>query len=654
MARKESFSILIIDDDAADREMLTSLLTAQDEWNISCVSCTDLDRCRGLIAQRSVDMAIISYRFDARNGFAFLTSLRTADSELPIVILTSRGDEHITAEIIRGGATDYIAKDDLSALRARRLMEQMLAHLTRRKEKKRAETILRLNEQNYRTLVDNIPDIVFVHRDGTIVFINQAVETMLGYTEQEVVGKPVFAFIPSEGDRRIVADNMRRRTNGEQVPDYEISVQDKKGALHTVVVRASPTVFNDQPAFQVVLIDITKRKKGEEELLRTRKLESLGILAGGIAHDFNNILTGIIAGIGAVKMKVPAGSEAADLLNEIEKAAFKAGELTRELLTFSRGGEPELKVCCLKPIIKETLRLSSYAENISCTVEVPDNVLCVVADRSQISQVLSNLFLNAVQAMPDGGTVTIRASNVYAGPLQANHPAGMQKVDDAIPLSDGLYVKTDVIDNGMGIPEANLDKIFDPFFSTRTKGTGLGLATVFSILQKHKGHITVHSELGKGTAFSFYLPATLEPCPAEADVQKRPLASRGKILVMDDDETILFTLEKLLAAIGYEVACVHDGEEALRAWREMRAAGTPFAAVLMDLTIPGGLGGRETMERLHAEDPSAKAIAISGYHNDPIMINYRRYGFSAALKKPFRPDELKELLKSMLGEKKSP
>jgi PAS domain S-box-containing protein len=622
-------------------------MNSMSEWDISCSQCTTPDECRSRIKQHETDMVFISYSFDAKNGFLFLKQIRTIDSEVPVIILTARGDEHITAEIIRGGATDYIARDDLSSLRARRLIEESLQRLALNKERKLAETILRLNEQNYRILVDNIPDVVFVHRNGIIIFINQAVQSQLGYTEKEVVGKSVYIFIPREEDRMRVKQNMQLRIQGDFVPDYEINVCDKQGHFHTVIVRSSQTVFSDEPAFQVILIDITKRKKAEDELLKNRKLESLGILAGGIAHDFNNILTGIVSGIGVAKMKTGNQSDIAEILDEIEKAAFKASELTKELLTFSRGGEPVLKLCEIKSIIGEAAQLSAFATSISFDIIIPDNLLCVTIDKGQIGQVTSNLVLNAIQAMPSGGTITIRAANVHTGSSLNGIPENSKKIDDTLPLSDGLYIKVDISDTGLGISEANLEKIFDPFYTTKPAGTGLGLATVYSILQKHKGYITVDSTVGKGTTFSFYLPASLEKCPGKSEDSRKNTPGNVRILVMDDDEIILFTLEKLLLATGHDVHCVRDGTDALKAYKEASDMKKPFAAVLMDLTIPGGMGGKETVQKLLASFPDAKAIAISGYHNDPLIANYKNFGFCAALKKPFRPDELGELLQKI-------
>ncbi|MBD3390837.1 MAG: response regulator, partial [Chitinivibrionales bacterium] len=623
------------------------LLESIEGFDITSVPCTSVDEIAGMLESRSIDVAFISYRMDAANGFGFLKAIRRADESIPIVILTSRGDEHITAEILRQGASDYLAKDELSSLRVRRLIEQFAAGLSNQREKRLAETILRLNEANYRTLIDNILDVVFVHRDGNIVFANKAIEAILGFNENEVIGKSVLDFVATEKDRKTVLRNMQRRSSGEPVDDYEIGVLDKKGSVHTMIVRASSTMFSDKPAFQVVLIDITERKRVEGELLKAQKLESLGILAGGIAHDFNNILTGIVSGVAAAKMKLESGTTVHELLEQVEKAAFKASALTQELLTFSQGGEPVREPASIRELVRQTIKLPLHGSNVTYSLDLPDDLLTVVMDKHQMGQVLSNLFLNASQAMPGGGKITIQGSNVMIGEVSAPSEIEVKAIDETVPLGDGLYVKIEVRDTGMGIPPGNLERIFDPYFTTKSGGTGLGLATVYSVMQKHKGHVTVHSDIGQGTTFVLYLPATLERAAEEKVREGRSGAPGGSVLVMDDDNTILFTMQRFLSAVGYTVTCVKDGEQAVREYRAASDRGEPFSAAILDLTIPAGMGGKETVKELLTLDPDARAIVISGYSDDPILANYKDHGFVGVLRKPFKPDELDSLLRQV-------
>jgi PAS domain S-box-containing protein len=646
MAESTAFAFLVIDDEAADALMLKSLLESQKDPAAKCIICADLDECRSILETKKIDCIFLSYRFDASSGFEFLKAARKTDSERPVIILTSRGDEHITAEILRSGASDYLPKTELSSLRIRRIIEHMAERLSENQEKKLAETLMRLNEQNYRKLVDNIPDVVFVHRDGEILFVNQSVQPLLGYTEEEVVGKTVFDFIPDEKDRNKAQNAIGKRERGDEVGDYEISVLDKKNARHTVMVRATATVFNDEPAYQVVLVDITERKRLEEELLKKRKLESLGILAGGIAHDFNNALTGIISGIAAAKMKLKKGSEVFEILEAMEKASFKASELTQELLTFSQGGEPMREPCSIGRLIEQTIKIYPQTADITCSIELPDDLFAVVIDKSQIGQVLSNLFLNAAQAMPAGGTITVKASNITIGEHANTSTIETQPIADVLPLADGPYVRVDVSDTGMGIAPAHIEKIFDPYFTTKSSGTGLGLATVYSIIQKHNGHIHASSEVGDGTTFTFYLPATREDVDAQAATQAKPKKA-DKVLIMDDDVTIQFTLKRYLTGVGYEVACVDDGEKAIQVYKAAIDKGERFLAVLLDLSVPEGLGGKNTMKLLQKLDPKARAIAVSGYSNESVLANYRKYGFTGVLRKPFRPEQLKSLLEEL-------
>jgi PAS domain S-box-containing protein len=383
-----------------------------------------------------------------------------------------------------------------------------------------------------------------------------------------------------------------------------------------------------------VVRDITNRKKLEEELLNAQKLESLGILAGGIAHDFNNLLTAILGSINLVLQDSHPEEKSFALLVEAEKASLRARDLTKQLLTFSRGGAPVKKDAAIRELIEESAAFALHGANVRCDFSFADGLWQVAVDAGQISQVLNNLIINAVQAMPNGGTITIAATNLSIA-------AGNE-----LPLSPGPYVKIAVADQGVGILPQHLARVFDPYFTTKAKGSGLGLATAYSIVKKHGGHMTIESEPGKGTIFQFYLAATPQEAPAAVEQKSPAVAGSGKILVMDDDESVRFIAQRALNRLGFVVECAEAGHEAIEMYRKALADGEPFLAVIMDLTIPGGMGGKEAIRHLLAIDPQVRAFVSSGYSQDPVMANYQSYGFVGVLTKPFLFDEMvRELAK---------
>jgi PAS domain S-box-containing protein len=383
--------------------------------------------------------------------------------------------------------------------------------------------------------------------------------------------------------------------------------------------------------------DITERKMLEKELLKTLKLESLGVLAGGIAHDFNNLLTGILGNITLAKMFLGTEDKAYKRLLDAEKASEHAQYLTKQLLTFSRGGRPVRQTSSIRQIITDCASFALIGSKTKCIFSIPAETWPVEVDIGQISQVINNLIINADQAMPQGGTISITVENLTIKPSVT------------IPLKEGKYIKISIKDEGIGIPEEYLIKIFDPYFTTKKDGSGLGLTTVYSIIKNHDGAITVESQYGKGTTFHIYLPATVRAFHEEAGIFERVIKGNGKILVMDDEEIIRDVAQEILVHLGYTVKLCKDGNEALDCYRYALHEGEPFDAVIMDLTIPRGIGGKDLMKKLLEIDPKAKGIVSSGYSNDPVLANYRDYKFSGMVAKPYKVTELSEVLHNVLN-----
>ncbi len=407
-------------------------------------------------------------------------------------------------------------------------------------------------------------------------------------------------------------------------------------------IKAIPQVDENNEVIKLVHVirDITVRKKMESEVLKTQKLESIGILAGGIAHDFNNLLQAILGNISLAKMLTNPKENTSHLLEEAEKASEQAKELNYRLLTFSRGGDPVRRTASVKNLLKESISLCLSGSKVACEVSLPEDLDLIEVDKGQMTQVFNNLLINAKEAMPDGGTVEISASNVR---ITGN---------DNLPLREGQYVKIAVTDHGAGISEKHLPRIFDPYFSTKDrgseKGMGLGLAICHSIIAKHGGHIGVESEVGGGTSFYVYLPASPKSIAEEKTEKDVGLfAGRGRVLLMDDDERVRRITGAMLQQLGYDVEFARNGEEAIERYRREKESGKRFDAVILDLTVQGGIGGEEALRKLREIDPEVKAVISSGYADDPVIKNFRAYGFLGAIAKPYTIEKLMALLEKL-------
>ncbi len=392
-------------------------------------------------------------------------------------------------------------------------------------------------------------------------------------------------------------------------------------------------------------IDITRQRLAENELLKAQKLESVGELAGGIAHDFNNLLTVILGNICMMEEGVEPGSEAASLIEAIRKAAMNARDLTQQLITFSDGGAPVQKVeSVVKPLI-EAVRFSLSGSTIACEFDLANDSRPVKLDEAQFRQAIGNIVSNAAAAMTGGGTISVKVENSSITEEGEPSLAG---------LSKGEYVKISIRDRGVGIRPEHISKIFDPYFSTKErgwqKGMGLGLSTSYSIIRGHGGHIYVESELGVGTVFIIYLKAAmekrLETRGKSRDGGEMPHTLR-KILVMDDEPMLRELARHMLGRLGFESETAGHGAEAIELYERARESGEPFDAVILDLTIKGGMGGLETLKNLKAIEPGLLAIVSSGYSSDPAMANYSDHGFQDVIPKPFRLKSVKEVLERL-------
>lgn len=503
-------------------------------------------------------------------------------------------------------------------------------------ERERTEDALRESEEKYRQLVENANEAIVVAQNGRLCFVNARAVELSGYSEAELKSNPFIDWVHPE-ERELIRQNYLKRISGEPVPaNYTIRFLHKSGSVKWVQVSAVRISWEGSPATLNFLSDITEKRLLEHELMKAQKLESIGILAGGIAHDFNNILASIMGNISLAKLDAGHNNPTYNYLDNAEKASRRATGLTQQLLTFSRGGAPVKKVASISDVITDCAKFVLSGSKVKCEFNLPTELWPVEIDVDQISQVIQNIIINADQAMPGGGIIQISADNLTVG------------ADYGLPLSSGRYVRIAIRDLGCGIAEENLNKIFDPYFTTKQDGTGLGLATAYSIIKRHDGHIGVKSQLGVGTTFTVYLPSSKADAIDAVENRRDPVPGGGKVLAMDDEDMIRDLIRHMLHRMGYEAEVARDGEEAVHLYRQALEEGRPFDAVILDLTVPGAMGGKETLDKLQAIDPNVKAIVSSGYSNDPILSNYKKYGFSGVVTKPFNLQNLGETLKSVL------
>jgi len=498
----------------------------------------------------------------------------------------------------------------------------------------------RRKEAEYRAIVECQKElIVRRQRNGTITFANHAYSEFYGIPNEKLVGG---TFFPStdEDDYQRFQETLRCLT--PRAPDSDavkLRIFLGQDDVRTTEWRLRG-IFDSKGQlveYQAVGNDITEKLRMEQELNKTQKLESLGVLAGGIAHDFNNLLTSIISNIEVASKDIPPGERSRYRLEEAVRSALNARNLTQQLLTYSKGGKPVKEPTDLGELLRKTIEFTLTGTNVKAEYRIADDLRRINADRFQIEQVINNLVINAVQAMPEGGKIFVKASNSDRY-FHSHDKEGSRG-----------FVKVKITDQGPGIPADILGKIFDPFFTTKPNGNGLGLSTVQSIVKNHEGFIDVESEPGLGTSFIIHLPASDAPAiqaPEVARSEGEVKASR--ILIMDDEEAILEVLSTILTDLGHKVEMARTGEEAIEQVSRSLAEGRPFDLLIMDLTIRGGMGGKDAIQEILKLDGSVKAMVSSGYSNDPVMSEPRKYGFVDFLPKPYSIQDLKDKLALLL------
>ena len=515
-----------------------------------------------------------------------------------------------------------------------------LIDLTGRKTAERALAAER--EQLSVTLRAMSEAVLTVDQAGVVQFMNEAAAALTGWPVGAAIGRPLreVCLLGSEKPAERLATPVAAALSADRavdLPPYSL-VYAREGPPKSVEGRCAPVHDVGGRAIGVVLVlrDVTQRSRLEAELLRASKMESIGVLAGGIAHDFNNLLSIVMGNLSLALTDEHVNPAGMKWLREAERGTLRAKDLTQQLLTFAKGGEPVRTAVALSDVVREAAQFALHGAAVCCEFDLASDLRPADVDKGQIGQVVQNLVINAVQAMPGGGKIRLSLHN--------------ETIDRGAvaTLPPGPYLRLEVADSGKGIAPEHLARIFEPFFTTKEAGSGLGLATVYSVIQKHRGHVTVESTPEQGTTFRIWLPAAcVDPVAATKTAGPFP-PLRGRVLFMDDEEPIRHMTKALLERIGLEVKLTKDGAEAVREYAEARLAGQPFDVVVFDLTVPGGMGGADAMREILKIDPAARGIVSSGYSSDPVMANHRAHGFRGSVPKPYRIADFSRTIRDVL------
>ncbi|MBN2013482.1 PAS domain S-box protein [candidate division KSB1 bacterium] len=510
-------------------------------------------------------------------------------------------------------------------------------------ERKRAAEALNAERERLGITLRSIADgVISTNKDGQVSLMNPVAEKLTGWKQEDALGRnfnDIFRASDEKSGQSCEQVLLHIMSDTRFTEMHKVSIlHSRSGERFIVACSAAPIKDNSATVIGLIFVfrDITEQRKVEGELQKASKLESIGLLAGGIAHDFNNILTVILSSVSLSKMLIDSNPDLTEILTDMERATLRAQDLTQQLLTFSKGGAPVKQLTSIGGLLRESTKFSLRGSKVSCNYSIPNDLWAIEADQGQLSQVINNLIINADQAMPEGGTIELTASNITIPENTTLH------------FFPGRYVKISIKDLGIGISNDHLVKIYDPYFTTKQSGSGLGLTTSYSIIKKHDGYMDVESKLGEGTIFHIYLPASSESLCENHHEEVSFISGSGSILIMDDEPIVLRAAGRILNRLGYSVTYAADGIEAINKYKQAQEEGNPIDALILDLTVPGGLGGKETLEQLLSFDPEVTAIVSSGYSNDPVMSSYQDYGFKGIVKKPYRVNELASIIQQVI------
>jgi PAS domain S-box-containing protein len=603
------------------------------------------------LAASNFDLVIADLELPDAHGLQVFALLSAHAPELPLVVLVDRDHELLALKAVQHGAQDYILKDQVhGGLVARAAQHAVQYRATE-------EALARERERLAVTLRSIGEGVITTDTNGDIVLINRVAEELTGWTQEEGAGRSltdVFRIVDEETSQSR-ENPVEQVLAGGQATEFEAALLIGRTGRQLLIEASGAPIRDREGAISGVVLafrDVTSRRQLQEERIRSGKLESIGKLAGGIAHDFNNLLVGILGHLSLAREESATDSTILELLDAAETATLRARDLARQLLTFASGGAPIKTVASVQGLVAVATRLALSGSNVRADLSLPEDLWPVEVDEAQFSQAITHLVRNARQAMADGGMVSVRGENFAVESSPSNAPALVPEA--GVALEPGRYLRISIEDNGCGIPADTLSLIFDPYFTTRQGASGLGLSISYSIVTRHDGRITAHSQPGRGSTFQIYLPAAVpraESPLAAATVAEGAGEGEGpwRVLLMDDDDMVRQVASRMLERLGYAVVTARDGAEAIGLYHDARKAGNPFHLAIMDLTIPGGMGGKEAIRQLREIAPEIKAIVSSGYFNDPVMASFREHGFDGVIAKPYQLENLRDALKAVLG-----
>lgn len=631
--------LLLIDDDEIDRQAIRRAL-AKTNLKPEIVEAENAEQGLKILSEQEFDCILLDFRLPDKDGLDILIELHEGGQEVsvPVVMLTGLSYDELVLKTLQAGAQDFLSKETLTPdllsraiINAMERQELMLSRI-------RAEKVLHAKETELRAVLDHAPDsILSIRHDGKIVSINKAGELMFGYKVQDIYKQEISVLIPpgTNGNEHATINKLIEAGDEGRKDQViqELVGKKKDGTTFPVEVSLGPMAGEDG-GFIVVIRDISQRRDVEERFRQAQKMEAVGQLTGGVAHDFNNLLTAVIGGLRLLEGEKLSNS-AKDCVELALSSAVRGAELTKRLLAFSRRQALEAKAYEASELVRdmETLIKRSIGAEVKFEIHTPDKLLSVLVDRNEFENVLLNLSINARDAMPSGGTLSIEVSEVEIGEKRAERDE----------MNPGKYVLTTVSDTGLGMTEEVKKKALEPFFTTKGvgKGTGLGLSQVFGFVKQSGGHMTIYSELGHGTSIKLYLPLIEGASEIEAieekavellkDPETRKHLKGKKILLVDDDPGVRMFAEKVLSASNYRVTTADDGASALEAIKN----GKNFDLLIADMVMPDDITGADIAEAFRKKFPGSGILFCSGYPEKVLRTNGRLAVTGEVLPKPY-------------------
>jgi two-component system, cell cycle sensor histidine kinase and response regulator CckA len=631
-------SLLLVEDDAASREVTAISLGMAFPFLTLHLASSGQEGVE-LYHKHHPDIVLTDINMPGMDGIRMAQQILAETPQAQIIVISAHTELPYLLNCIQLGIRHYVLKP-LEHQPLFKAVADCVKRVQLERQVREQEQYIRLLSQ---VVEQNSSLIALAGKDGRILYANGKFMEFMGYGAEEITGLDLRRLHFQEAPEEEFEGIWNRIRSGEEWRGEGVN-RKKNGELFHEAVSIAPILDGEGEISHFVTIreDISSKKRSQQEMDRAQKLESLGTLAGGIAHDFNNILTGVLGNVSFALASISDVHRLRRHLQEAEKATLRAADLTRELLTFSRGGLPVKKKVSLRRLVEESASIVLRGGNVVREISIPESVDAVEVDEGQMRQAFNNILMNAVQAMPGGGRVTISARNVTLGG------------DNELGLEQGSFLRIAFADQGYGVAENIRGRIFDPYFTTKGGCSGLGLASAHSIIANHRGHIAVDSSPGSGATFICHLPSSGTPLAEAEEVIRPTLPQRAPqlgaaVLIMDDEASIRNVAEKMLRCLGYQPTTCSNGVDAIALYSRGTSAGKPYLAVIMDLTVVGGMGGKEAAQHILAIDPAARLVVSSGYSDDPVLADHRRYGFCAVLPKPYKVADLAEVMSQVGG-----